>query len=1688
MWFNCIIMINNNLILVLVILVAAYLRADISACSTEKAIATSFDGNFPTEELWEIQDPSGTKLVTGVGGKSKEFCLGTGGTFKVTGWDEYDDTWNDGKLKVESLTKHGITYLDPWTGPIVGEGYTGAITYFNVPCLGGTIKDNTFCRCKSGKYESNFHCLNCTQGKYGIMLGGKSEKDACPYNISTCPAGYYCPENAGTMAIPCPIGRYGNVTGKTNVDDACPFNCEVGKYGIKGKTNETNACIDCPVGSYCNGNGTLIPCPLGRYGINVIKQNNLSTACPFYCQSGKYGKLTGKISSTEACTNCEYGTFGNTIGAAGTCAENCPAGKKGIAIGKINETSACDTCSNGKYQDLRGQSECKMCLSGTYTMENTTKTICSICAADTYQDEKGKHSCKQCDIGKFTFAVTSNDASYHDGKVKCVSDPVACPFDETKIFFNLTKSCVMHELFFIYGNVTIVGYGNNITIINPGFETFFEIKNGSKLNLEHVALEARREEKCTEVSLDPLCKVGGIIVHTNATLSATKIVITGTRDEFGAAIYGFQKSEIILEDSKFHHNYALYMGAVLYALHDSHIVINGCTFSKNGLLLDNHDEDHTGGGAIWGGTNVTIIVRNSLFEKHIRPETTWGIGANTLYQSATYTYHHGGVIYSDPFSTVFFTNCTFIENTADVGGVAQFGEYSTVVFIECKFKNNGALRFAGVVYLMSRGTITFEKCTMNSNSANREYYSLGVSENSDYGGVLYTDSTSTVTIVNSSFRHNTGYKGGSIYIQGNSLPSHLSLKIINSTFLGNEARINGGAISVEKGSVTIQNSIFSNNQARDGDGGGIYIKEGIINGATLQVYSNTAGGKGGGFRLENGHNKISNLENCSFMQNHASLGFAISISRCPLSVVQSHFENNFQDGSSGDIQGGTVHVNKLQNFIVEGEEFTQQVHFMTSMFLKNVGDYGSGIFAEDPYSVYVKNCNFTKNEANKIGGAIYVHNNGIVEIYASHFLNNYAAMDGGAIGVEKSAVIIAHNPSQSQLDANYFLHNKAKRFGGGIYLNNDGKRLDRSFKEKNALKIYNNAATEGGGIYISKESGMMREFHYSNFPKENLAVNGSNVMAFEKVEIICEASRYYPTKTFHDGISIYMWDDALVLNQILCPKCADGKNSKEGDVDCKLCEPGKAGINGYCEDCAVNTYQDYPGATTCKQCADGQYQDEAGADMCKIAPLPCQPGKPAISLSDPGAVKTLSLYNITISWENCNMNDGYELEISSHRSFLEKGEDLYKIKIEGSDSKSISIQLNQSRLSDKQYFARIRSYNNTYLARSEWSVVSGDYVSADKCSTEEYLKMSSLDPVNWKCEKCMEGATCDLKYNKEKYALIAIIQPPSSNIFIINGIKSKFGYWRSNKNNTYHFMKCFFEAACLGAPNQNLKAKYVDEDNIDPALINHPEMCNVDAGYEEYCSFPMQSGGEMDARCRLCTSCSEDFRRGYASPKCKRCPEHNFIWVLVAFILMIFVFAIILRLELSASGRKKHSSHKRRMVLSYMQMNTLLASIGINWPKEMLIMFDIQSSISTVGDHVLKIDCIIPNARPQWLVLNMQLGYALAPFIAVILLYLLMPCCTYKMGKRLSLRGIQTRKNLTIKALVLLLYMSYPSLARQAFVLWNCISIKGQCMNDADNSVASNIGKYVCDAKEGYTWAADASNYWGDYLFMAPDH
>ena len=253
--------------------------------------------------------------------------------------------------------------------------------------------------CQAGTYKYDSTCNHCPIGRYGIRAGQNNVNVSCAYKNTTCPAGYFCPGEGGTAAIPCPPGKYGNKTGQTTQAESCPYTCAPGTYGLPGKTNISTACVVCPAGAYCNGNGTLIPCPLGRYGrANTTYQTNLSFACPHFCQRGKYGFVKGQISSKHACTDCVSGTYGNGIGAAAACAHKCPPGKMGILVGAFNQTAACRACDNGKYQDMPGKKECKECMRGTYTNIDSTKSNCTVCSSNTYQD-KMQSACKVCILG-----------------------------------------------------------------------------------------------------------------------------------------------------------------------------------------------------------------------------------------------------------------------------------------------------------------------------------------------------------------------------------------------------------------------------------------------------------------------------------------------------------------------------------------------------------------------------------------------------------------------------------------------------------------------------------------------------------------------------------------------------------------------------------------------------------------------------------------------------------------------------------------------------------------------------------------------------------------------------------------------------------------------------------------------------------------------------------------------------------------------------------------------------------------------------------------------------------------------------------------------------------------------------------------------------------------------------------------
>ena len=65
------------------------------------------------------------------------------------------------------------------------------------------------------------------------------------------------------------------------------------------------------------------------------------------------------------------------------------------------------------------------------------------------------------------------------------------------------------------------------------------------------------------------------------------------------------------------------------------------------------------------------------------------------------------------------------------------------------------------------------------------------------------------------------------------------------------------------------------------------------------------------------------------------------------------------------------------------------------------------------------------------------------------------------------------------------------------------------------------------------------------------------------------------------------WNNIDALNNFLCLKCNDGEFSEEGSINCQKCIPGKAGKNGFCAKCPINTLDSF-GGTVCENCEEGQ--------------------------------------------------------------------------------------------------------------------------------------------------------------------------------------------------------------------------------------------------------------------------------------------------------------------------------------------------------------------------------------------------------------------------------------------------------------------------------------------------------------------
>ncbi|MBZ9570735.1 Ig-like domain-containing protein [Methanobrevibacter sp. TMH8] len=294
---------------------------------------------------------------------------------------------------------------------------------------------------------------------------------------------------------------------------------------------------------------------------------------------------------------------------------------------------------------------------------------------------------------------------------------------------------------------------------------------------------------------------------------------------------------------------------------------------------------------------------------------------------------------------ITFINITFINGRNSLGGAIYGGPSSNALiltFVDCAFTNNSATNTTaidgngGVICTDTNSTIILIGCEFNNNSATKD------------GGVIYTY-YGNVDIFDSNFINNTANRGGAIFILGG------NTTVIESNFSYNTATDSAGALAVLYNKAIIIDSNFTNNTATS-RGGAV-----ILSGSSRSIIkdsnfiNNTAGSTGGVLYIGTSHhvivsssNFINNnagaggaifndcgdnftVNNSNFTENKATIGGAIYQNYGnDMNVFDSIFTNNIannsiifiSEGSNGTITGSNVSNNAGNGIIINGGNFT----------------------------------------------------------------------------------------------------------------------------------------------------------------------------------------------------------------------------------------------------------------------------------------------------------------------------------------------------------------------------------------------------------------------------------------------------------------------------------------------------------------------------------------------------------------------------------------------------------------------------------------------------------------------------------------------------------------------------------------------------------------------------------------------
>jgi len=337
------------------------------------------EGEVRSQEGFCQQTPNNEKCEIANGEGEKEF-------------DYQNNTWKECKLtqckeEFHSDPKSKNTCISNLKKCSLTDGSPGVSLWKD-----GKWQECKDLQCENGKYIDGGGCKDCPKGH------------ECKQNIKkACKAGRYQSDEGKFVCYSCEVGTYQDKEGQAQCK-TCPNGEEptMKKTACQKAGTNVNPSA-CKTGHYFSG-GTCLKCNSGHFC-----KNSLQTLCP----EGQYQNSSG----ASSCKKCPSGKV-STVNRK-SCQSSSGGGGGNCSPGYYQYGTGCKLCDKGYYCQNRIRYPCR---AGTY-QQLAGQSSCRICPFGQYQPYSGRTSCLRCPSGK-----TSNSQ-----RTACTGSTTSCPSGKYKI-------------------------------------------------------------------------------------------------------------------------------------------------------------------------------------------------------------------------------------------------------------------------------------------------------------------------------------------------------------------------------------------------------------------------------------------------------------------------------------------------------------------------------------------------------------------------------------------------------------------------------------------------------------------------------------------------------------------------------------------------------------------------------------------------------------------------------------------------------------------------------------------------------------------------------------------------------------------------------------------------------------------------------------------------------------------------------------------------------------------------------------------------------------------------------------------------------------------------------------------------------------------------------------------------------